>query len=212
MAILEISGWHMGGYEHSSRGPIGRAKTMGLCLWYSIQRGRVSWKVKPVDVDFLVDQWCEAVVGMCQAHTKDEFDMHDYRADELLGPIMHAPIKQVREFYQKLTHKLETTPGVPFVVHQAFTRWGTLSIANAKDDGVKRLKTALAKEIADLVEMDVRDQIPEAIARALRWRDPKTLAEIKTVLKSGAKPKLVGRQSCLFLRIGRGKKAREVML
>jgi len=86
-------------------------------------------------------------------------------------------------------------------------------VKNAPDEGVKRLKNKLAGEIAELVEEDIKDQIPQAIKRALRWRDPATLEAIKDKIESGtAKPKLRGRESCLFLEAGRGKSKVSVML
>lgn len=212
-----IGAWGIGDlmtvfYATKDRGPVGRLKNLGLMIYYGLQCGRMTWRTEPMDVDKLVDAWIEAAVGMSTAHTKDEFDRHDFRADELLSPILTAPIKQVREFYEKLKTKLAESPGVPWIVAQGFEAWGKYAVADAKDEGVKRLKNRLAGEIAELVELGVRDQIPEAIKRALRWRDEETLTEVRDVLKAGAKPKLVGRQSCLFLRVGRGKKCREVML
>ena len=52
-----------------------------------------------------------------------------------------------------------------------FEAWGEVMVKDAPDEGIKRLKTKLASDIADLVEEDVRDQIPKAIARALRVRN-----------------------------------------
>lgn len=168
---------------------------------------------KAVKVDELVEQWVTAIVGMCTAHDKDTYDSHDAQADELLGPILAAPIKQVREFYTKLQQRLRDDPKVPMIVWMGFEAWGECVVKTASDDtGIVRLKNKLAAEIAELVEGDVVDQIPKAIARALRWRDPETLQEVKETLEKGAKPKLVGRQSCLFLEVGRGKKKKQVML
>lgn len=45
-------------------------------------------------------------------------------------------------------------------------------LKDAKDGEVKTLKTKLAREIADLVEKDVRPDIGKAIAGALQWRSP----------------------------------------
>jgi len=166
----------------------------------------------PMNVEQLADQWIEAVVGMCLAHDKDTYDAHDARADELLGPILAAPIKQVREFYHRLLAKMKADPRVPMLIWMGFEAWGEVAVKDAPDDGVKRLKNKLAGEIAELVEEPIRDQIPGAIKRALRWRDPETLKAIKEKLQSGAKPKLRGRESCLFLEAGRGKKRVSVML
>ena len=163
-------------------------------------------------VDALVEQWIEAVVGLCTAHDKDTYDAHDARADELLGPLLSAPVKDIREFYVKLQAKMRDDKRVPMIVWMGFEAWGEVMVKNAPDEGVKRLEKKLAGEIAELVEADIRDQIPEAIKRALQWRDPETLQAVKDTIESGAKPKLRGRESCLFLECGRGKKKVSVML
>lgn len=209
-----ISCWGLSMLRIGSRGPEARVKTLGLTLYYGIQCcGRMARRVFKMDVDKLVEDWMTAVVGMTIAHTKDEFDAHDARADELMMPLLRAPIKQVREFYAKFRDRLKSDPKVPFVVWMAFDCWGAVVVDKAVDDeGIKRLKRKLAADIAELVEMPVKDQIPEAIKRALMWRDPETLESVKETLQSGVKPKLVGRQSCLFLEAGRGKNKVSVML
>lgn len=210
-----MGAWGLGqlGFDFAGGGPARRLTHLGLMLRYGMEIGRMTWRTKPVKVDDLVEQWVSAVVGMCTAHDKDTYDAHDAKADELLGPILVAPIKQVREFYAKLQQRLRDDPNVPMIVWMGFEAWGECIIKTATDDtGIVRLRNKLAAEIAELVESDVADQIPKAIARALRWRDPETLQEVKEVLESGAKPKLVGRQSCLFLEVGRGKKKKQVML
>lgn len=153
-------------------------------------------------VDELVESWIEAVVGLCLAHDKDTYDAHDAKADELLGPLLAAPVKQVREFYHKLLDRMKADSRVPMLVWMGFDAWGEVMVKDAPDEGVKRLKNKLASEIAELVEEPIRDQIPKAIQRALRWRDPETLKAVKETLESGVKPKLRGRESCLFLEAG----------
>lgn len=214
-----MSAWGMGAafayiQAIKCRGPIGRIKTLGTVCRYGFLCGRMcSRGCKKVDVNDLVDKWIKATVGMCLAHDKDQFDFHDARADELLGPLLTAPISQVREFYKALVEKMESTKEVPFIVIMSFKAWGEIVVDKAVDDaGIKRLKRKLAGEIADLVELPIRDQLPEAIKRALMWRDPETLKEVKAVFAGGAKPKIVGRQSCLFLEGKKGGKKVSVML
>lgn len=212
--------WESGQWAHwlqfpGFKGPARMASDLGTLIRYGFQCGRMcgNRKMKKMNVQELSDKWVSVLVGMCTAHTKDDFDAHDAKADELMGPILTAPIAQVREFYNLLRQKMKDNPGIPMIVWIGFDAWGESTVKHAQDDkSVKRLKTRLAREIADLVEMQVQDQIPEAIARALRWRDPKTLKEVKQKLKAGAKPKIVGRQSCLFLEIGEGPGKTQVML
>lgn len=191
--------------------PVARVTHLGGLLRYASYAPGTKRK-EPMKVDELVDAWIEAIVGMCLAHDKDTYDAHDAKADELLGPILSAPVKEIREFYHKLSARMRADKRVPMLVWMGFDVWGEVMVKDAPDEAVKRLKNKLAGEIADLVEEDIKDQIPEAIKRALRWRDPETLQAVKEKLESGAKPKLRGRESCLFLEAGRGKKKVSVML
>jgi hypothetical protein len=209
-----LAGWEIWQWPLKlERGPIRRVSNLGTLIRFGLAGGRMSRKVTPVKVDELVEAWVVAVVGMCTCHDKDTYDAHDAKADELMGPILTAPVKQVREFYGKLRKRLREDPKIPMVVWMGFEAWGECVVNHAEDDkSIIRLKNKLAGEIAELVELDIRDQIPEAVKRALRWRDPETLKAVKEVLESGAKPKLVGRQSCLFLEAGKGDKKVMVML
>jgi hypothetical protein len=194
--------------------PYKRIKTLGVCLRYAIERGRMCGKRSyPVDVPDLVNKWIEAIAGMCLAHSKDEYDAQDAKADDLLGPILTAPIKQVREFYAALKMAMEKDKRVPFMVQMGFEVWGQFEVKDAPDEGIKRLKRKLAADIAELVEEPIKDQIPGAIKRALMWRDAETLEAVKETLEKGVKPKLRGRESCLFLEMSRvGKPKVSVML
>lgn len=195
------------------RNPIKRIGDLGTLLRFDM-RGYFGKRRKavPVNIPELVDKWIEAIVGMCLAHDKDTYDAHDAKADELLTPIMAAPVAQVREFYFAMVEKMKTDKRVPFLVKISFEAWGEVIVKNAPDEGVKRLKRKLAADIADLAEMQLCDQWPEAIKRALMWRDPEVLEEVKSRLEAGEKPKIRGRQSCLFLEMGRGKRKVSAML
>lgn len=194
------------------RSPLKRIRDLGSLLRYAMD-GHYSTKPRrPMQIDDMVQKWIEAVVGMSLAHDKDTYDAHDAKADELLGPLLAAPVAQVREFYAKLLSTMQADKRVPMLVWMGFEAWGEVMVKDAPDEGVKRLKNKLASEIADLAEEPIRDQIPSAIKRALRWRDPETLQAVKEKLEGGAKPKLRGRESCLFLEAGRGKKKVSVML
>lgn len=167
---------------------------------------------KPVDVDKMVEKWMDIVVKLGSAHDKDEFDRTEAKLDTILMPMLRCPIKQLREFYHKLVKAMKADPKVPMLVWSMFEAWGKIMVDKASDEGVKRLKTRLAREIADLVEPDIQPQIGEAIVRALRWRSAEQLEAVKTQLKAGHKPRLRGRESCTFLHVGKGKNEAVVML
>ena len=184
-----------------------RLGDLGALVYYGDQCGRMRLKgVKKVDVDALVERWRVTVAGLCLAHDKDEADRHEAALDECLTPLLSAPIKQVREFADKLAKALKDDPKVPFLAWRAYEVWVEMMVKNAKDTELKQLKTELAKEIVHIVEADIVPQIPEALARSLQWRSPEKLEEIRELAESekvaGRKPRLKGRESCLFLELG----------
>ena len=151
------------------------------------------------DLDQLVTKWNTVVVGLTMAHDKDEADRFEACVDELLKPLLTAPVKQIREFYPKLLSALKADKQCPFIVWRSLEAWGECMVKSAPDEAVKRLKTKLAAEIDELCEQDVLPQFPEAMVRALQWRDSAQLEEVKEKIKEGGRVKLRGRESCLFM-------------
>jgi hypothetical protein len=191
-------------FKHSAASKV---RALGVLMWYSTKCRRMGrTKRTPMNVDMLVKEWATVVTGMAVAHDKDESDRYEAAIEKCLVPILAAPIKQVREFYPKLLVALKSNPKVPFLVWRSYEIWIEQVLSKAPDEDIKVLKTELAKEIADMVEQDVKDQIPEALIRALQWRNAETLAEVRdTVKKEKAKGnpvRLRGRESCLFLEVG----------
>lgn len=187
--------------------PAKKLSSLGCMIYYSTELGYMGRKKrKLMDVDVMVERWRKVVVGMCVAHDKDEADRYEAAIEECLTPILAASMKQVREFYPKLMTALKNDPAVPYLVWRSYEVWVNMVIAKAPDEAIKRLKTDLAKEIVDLVEADIRDQLPQAMIRALQWRDPGKLEEVKATVieeqQKGNKPRLRGRESCLFLEVG----------
>ncbi len=156
----------------------------------------------PMNIPQMVERWKEAVVGLTLSHDKSTLDRWEHAIEDLLTPILGAPVKQLRQFYKQLVAALQADPRIPFIIWRMFEVWQTQMIDNAPDEGVIALKKKLAEEITALVEKDVLPQIPDAIIAALQWRPPETLAKVKEALEGGAKPKLVGKESCLFLSVG----------
>jgi hypothetical protein len=155
--------------------------------------------LSPLDLDLLAERWKTQIVAMLTAHTRAEFEQSDFNADELLKPILSTPVAQVRAFYQMLREKLMADPKVPFYVWKGFDGFVTDILERAPDQGVKRLNTGLAKRIAALAKEAVTPQIGTALVNALKWRDGDTLEKIAGALEGGERPRLRGRESCLFL-------------
>lgn len=184
-----------------------QVQQLGCLVWYGLKIGCMTRRKRTVmNVDALVEKWSKVLVGLATAHDKDSADRYEASIEECLTPILSAPIRQVREFYPKLLKALKENPSVPFLVWRSYEIWVDQVLSKAPDEGVKQLKTDLAREITELVEQDIRDQIPEAMIRALQWRSPETLAEVKEAVieekAAGRKPRLRGRESCLFLEVG----------
>jgi hypothetical protein len=189
------------------RSAVTQARTLGLMIWYGCNRNKMGHSRRLLmDVDALVEKWCKVLVGLAVAHDKDEADQYEAAIEDMLTPILAAPIKQVRQFYPKLLAALKADPKVPFLVWRAYEVWVDQVISKAKDEDIKELKTALAAEITEMVEGDIKDQIPEAMIRALQWRSAEQLEQVKEVVtrekKAGRGVRLKGKESCLFMYAG----------
>lgn len=180
-------------------------KDIAPCLAYARIRPRSSrFERIPMNVDLMVQKWMKVVPALALGHTKDDVDRAEAEVEELLTPLLDAPVKQLREFVPKLIAAMKADPQVPFFIWRAFEVW-TDNLVKAPDEKVKVLKKQLASEIVDLVEEDVRPDLREAMIRALMWRDPEVLEETKaaaiTAKAKGQRARAVGRESCLFLQI-----------
>ena len=168
------------GNRNWQRGFPSAAKTvtnLGVMIWFADSNNRVgNGKRRAMDVDALVTRWKQLVVNLATAHDKAEADRWEASVEECLTPILAAPIKQVRELANKLLTALREDPTVPYLVWRSFEVW-IAQMKDAPDEDVKELKTALAQEIVALVETDAKEQLPDAMIRALQWRSPAQLED-----------------------------------
>lgn len=155
----------------------------------------------PVNVEQLVVDWKAIIMGMALSHSKKEIDEWEFKLNDLLEPFLKAPVKQIREFCAQLVASLENDQSVPFFISKSVRCYVELIVEKAKDTEVIELKKEIAGRIAHAVEGDLQPQWVEAITNALMWRDPATLRKIEKAVKAGGKPKLVGKESCLFLQV-----------
>jgi len=185
---------------------IKRITSLGLMTYYGSKHPGRGKRKKPVNVELLVKKWHPVIVGLAIAHDKDEADHHESQLDDLLSPLLTAPVKQLREFAKQLLGSLKADKSVPYLVWRGYEVWVQKVIMEAADEAVLELKTQAATEVMKLVEEDVKDQLPEAIVRALQWRSPEQLEKVKSVVETekaaGRKTRLVGRESCLFIEAG----------
>ena len=162
-----------------------------------------------MDVEKMVENWLPLIRQLATAHDIDERDSASSQLDEYLTPIIAAPVAQIREFYRELVKRMKADPSIPWAVWRLFEFWGTNVLDKIEREEVIGLKTELAKRIAE----NSFEQIPRAdwiasMVGALQWRDPEKLGQIDEALKSGHKPRVRGKESCLFMEVG----GHEVML
>lgn len=184
-------------------------------FWYGVRHpGR--GKVKPkMNVEKMVAKWLPEMLKLATAHDKDDQDEAEAALDDLLSPLLSAPVAQLREFYTKLVEGMKADRRFPMVIWRVFESWGEHVVAKAPDEAVIQLKEKLARDVIELCERDAKEQLPEAMVRALMWRAPERLEEVKSALKAGGRARMTGRESCLYLEIipkGKRRPIAQVML
>lgn len=171
---------------------------------------RKHWRVRPMNVDEMVDRWHRTMRQLSTGHSHATFTEAEFSSDDLLLPILTAPIAQLREFAARLAAELEADEAVPFMVWSSFKEVVLPLILTRPEGEVLKLKSDLAREIAELTADDIpREDLISAIASALQWRSSGLLerlrdnAQAAKAAGSGAsRPRMTGRQSCLFLTVG----------
>jgi len=169
-------------------------------------------KRMPVNVKEMVERWVPIIRGLSISHDKAPIDQCEFEMEQHLAPLLTAPVKQIREFYEQLVIALKNDPTIPFFVWAWFESWGEVMLKKAPDGEIKQLKTTLAEQIAILVEEDVKPDLKTAIAGALQWRSSESLEKIKTAVEKGGKARMVGKESCLFLEVETSEGLARVML
>lgn len=170
-----------------------------------IRYGQTNWSRRrriPVDIKSLTQQWVDSIAVMCLAHDPKDHAQVEFQVDELLKPLLDAPVSQMKEFTLSLAAALEADERIPYMVWRPYCEMLRKAEKQASRERVIELKTGLAREVAEAVEKDIQPQLIDALIGALQWRNPETLTKIKRAVESGEKPKLSGRQSCLLLEAG----------
>lgn len=183
------------------------AAEVACYLFYADQNPHTGRKPRPPmeDLDAFALRWKTLILRLSTAHDKDEADRAEAEVETCLSPILRMPVRQLRELAPKILALLKADPLVPWLIWRAYEIW-VEQMSKAPDEDVKELKTDLAREITDMVEADIAPQLPDALVRALQWRSPEMLTQVKEAIvrekASGNKPRLRGRESCLFLEVG----------
>ncbi len=199
--IEALSLWTVVGLARTVSDAHKHADNLRMLMAYAVEHHSRRRRT-PVDVPAIVAAWVPIIRGLGAAHSKEELDRCEFEMEKHMTPLLSAPVKQLREFYAGLVDALKADPQVPFFIWSMFDAYHQVIVKKASDAEVLQLKKDLAQEIADLVEADVRPDIGKAIAAALQWRAPEQLEQVRSAVKAGAKPRLTGRESCLFLEVG----------
>ncbi len=201
-------GRHFLEYKNSIAGlpsPTKHLTKLGVLMWYGTTMVKTRKKRTCMDVNAMANKWRDLIVDLTMAHDKDEADKAEASVESHLTPILAAPVKQLRAFAPRLLELLKADQRIPYIVWRAYEVWAK-QMETAPDEDVKELKTDLAGEIVRMVEEDAKSQLPDAMIRALMWRSPARLEEVKKVVaeeKAAGRPvRLRGRESCLFLEAG----------
>jgi len=158
-----------------------------------------------MNVQEMVDRWVPIVRGLSAGHDKEEIDRCEFEMERHIMPMLAAPVAQLREFYAQLVKALKADRTIPMFVWTLFESWGEAILKKAPDGEVITLKKSLALRIADMVEKDIHADLKEALVGALQWRGENQLQAIEAGLKTGeSKPRLRGKESCLFLVVNEG--------
>lgn len=171
-------------------------------------------KRNPMNVEEMIERWVPIIRGLATGHDKATIDHCEFEMERHIMPMLSAPVKQLREFYSALVAALKSDPTIPMFVWTMFEAWGETILKKAPDGEVVTLKKQLAARIADMVEKDVHADLKEALIGALCWRGEGQLKAVEESLTKGeSKPRLRGKESCLFLVVGEGTPQQvEVML
>lgn len=218
---LLLSGYGVGATFYGWKAPVRKwpgavhwVSELGCYCYYGSAHPSRKKRI-PMNVPDMIQKWKAVVVGLATAHDKDAADRLEATVEELLTPFLAAPCAQIREFARQLAVELQSDPQVPYLVWTAFAAWSS-EMEKSPDEEVKELKTSLAGEIVAMVEKDAKDQLPQAMIRALQWRSPEQLEKVRDVVQEetshGRKVRLRGRESCLFLEAGGTEEAPEVCI
>lgn len=170
-------------------------------------------KRTPMDIPEMVQRWVPIIRGLSTGHDKAEIDRCEFEMEQHIMPMLAAPVAQLREFYAALVAELKADHSIPMFVWTMFEAWGETILKKAPDGEVVTLKKALAARIADMVEKDIHADLKEALIGALQWRGEGQLKVVEERLKAGERPRLRGKESCLFLVVSEGGPGQvEVML
>lgn len=179
------------------------AAEIACMIFYADRHPRTGRKRRLImpNLDQFALDWKSLILRLSTAHDKDAADRAEADVEKLLTPVLTMPVRQLRELGPKVLALLKADPLVPWLVWRAYEVW-IEQMATAPDGDVKELKTDLARQITAMVEGDLAPQLPDALVRALQWRPESALLATKAIIERGEKPRLRGRESCLFMEIG----------
>jgi len=223
--VAKVAGIFRGIFECAAHAVIDSRETLTQGIWPIIIKREIGYKWLawlafacehpsrrkrvPMDVQEMVGKWVPLVKALALAHDVDEKDLASSTLDDLLKEVITSPVKQIREFYRELTAAMKKDKAVPWALWKLFDFWGENVLEKLESEQEMKLRGELAQQIAErsMEKIDPKDWVDSMIG-ALMWRSPEKLEEIKEKLDQGHRPRVKGRESCLFLQVDEA----EVML
>jgi hypothetical protein len=192
-----------------SLGAVRAAHRLGWALDYGDSMGRMCrpgkrrHDVTPEELTELAGRWHEALLVMATSHDPEAVTRMDETTEDLLRPLLTMPIEQVRSFTRDVSARLKADTRIPYLVWSHFHKLIEPMVLKGPDGKEVELAQVLAWEVAELALPKIEpEEWVAAIGDALQWRKPATLKRVKKALEApDAKPRLRGRESCLFLEL-----------
>ena len=94
---------------------------------------------------------------------------------------------------------------MPYFIWKTVEHWKEQAVGVSQGMESKMLPAELAGELANVLEPVLSPQLRQALTDSLKWKSSEVLEKIGAAVEAGEKPKLRGRESCLFLEVGGSK-------
>lgn len=178
-----------------------KARKLAVALTYETSHPSRKRRKAMENLSEFAKQWKDVLVKLSISHTREGIDQANYRTEDLFTGLYAMPVKQVREFYDLLVSELKSDESVPYFIWKTVEHWREQAVGMSQDVEAKMLQADLAGELAAVLEPILSPQLKEALEDSLKWKSAETLTKVRSAVKEGEKPKLKGRESCLFLEV-----------
>ena len=93
--------------------PQSKFREMLILVWYCCTQISSRKRRSLMDIPAMVQGWISVVVATSTGHDKETVDHAEFAIEELMAPLLTAPVKQLRVFWQQLEQALKADPPRP---------------------------------------------------------------------------------------------------